>query len=187
MHTELGDRILIWGNSCSGKSTLAARLAEHLDLPMVELDALNWLPNWVGLNATDPERLLQRITAATAGDRWVVAGSYSEQSRQVIWPRVQTVIWLDLPRPLLLYRCLHRSWQRWRNQTLLWGTNYESFWQQLKVWEGENSLLWWVFTQHYRKRKQTLDYISDGTWNHAKVVRLDSVGAVARFLQTNDC
>ena len=63
------------GNSASGKSTLAKRLALVLDADFVELDALNWLPNWVGLNETDPEELLRRFEEATRGETWVVAGS----------------------------------------------------------------------------------------------------------------
>ena len=45
----VGRRIHVTGNSCSGKSTLASQLASTLDVPLVELDALNWQPGWVGL------------------------------------------------------------------------------------------------------------------------------------------
>ncbi|MGK0222536.1 MAG: adenylate kinase family enzyme [Limisphaerales bacterium] len=186
MSDTIGQRILVWGNSCAGKSTMAASLAEHFQYPWVELDALNWLPNWEGLNATDPDRLLNRMTEATQGDEWVVSGSYTAQSKVAFWPRVDTVIWIDLPRWLLLIRCLKRSWQRSRKQTLLWGTNRESFVTQLMVWRGEESLVWWVFTQHERKRIQTLDYIADGTWDDAHVIRLTSTQAVKAFLLDNN-
>ena len=56
----VGNRIHVIGNSSSGKSTLAARLAGALDAPLVELDAINWQPGWVGLNATDPEEFKRR-------------------------------------------------------------------------------------------------------------------------------
>lgn len=55
--TSVGRRIHVIGNSCAGKSTLGQRLARALDVPFVELDALNWQPGWVGLNATDPDEL----------------------------------------------------------------------------------------------------------------------------------
>jgi len=35
-------RIAVVGTSGSGKTTLARRLAAGLDLPFVELDAINW-------------------------------------------------------------------------------------------------------------------------------------------------
>ena len=37
---NLGRRIAVVGPMCSGKSTLAALLAERLGMPFVELDAL---------------------------------------------------------------------------------------------------------------------------------------------------
>ena len=46
---QIGRRIHVVGNSCSGKSSLGERLAAALQVPFVDLDALNWLPGWVGL------------------------------------------------------------------------------------------------------------------------------------------
>ena len=182
MPEVLGTRILIWGNSCAGKSSLAERLSEVLDLPCVDLDALNWLPGWVGLNTTDPARLHDRISQATAGDGWLVAGSYTTQSQATFWPRLQTIIWLDFPMWLLLLRVLRRSWQRWRSGELLWGTNYENFWDQLKVWRGKDSLIWWIVTQHQRKRRRTLDYIVDPTWGHIRFIRFRHVAEMESFV-----
>ena len=180
---SLGQRIHVMGNSCSGKSTLAARLGAHMNVPVVELDALNWLPNWVGLNATDPDELERRIRAATEGDAWVVAGSYTAFCRATFWPRLQTMIWLDLPRWQLLLRVLRRSWRRSRSQELLWGTNTESFWQQLKVWEREESLVWWIWTQYHRKRAQMLALMADPECAHFRVIRLTSSRELARYLE----
>ena len=39
-------RIVVIGNTCAGKSTLAAGLAKKLSVPFVDLDALYWEPNW---------------------------------------------------------------------------------------------------------------------------------------------
>ncbi len=107
--SHIGNRIHVIGNSSSGKSTLAARLAGALDAPLVELDAINWRPGWVGLNTTDPEELKRRIREATRGERWVVAGSYTRISQEIFWPRLDTVVWLDLPLPLLVWRFLRRT------------------------------------------------------------------------------
>ncbi len=179
----LGHRILVWGSSCAGKSTTAEQLAQQLDIPFVDLDALNWLPNWVGLNMTDPDRLVERITNATSGSAWVVAGSYTKQSQATFWPRLQTIIWLDLPLPLLLYRVLTRSWRRWRSKELLWGTNYENFWDQLKVWKGEKSLVWWIVTQHKRKRADVYRFMMDPQWSHIHFVRINNTQAIDLMLK----
>lgn len=183
MLSDLGQRIHVIGNSCSGKSTLAAQLGEALDLPVVELDALNWLPDWIGLNATDPDELERRIHEATAGDRFVVAGSYTAFSQRCFWPRLHTVIWLDLPMRVLVRRMLRRSWRRWRTKELLWGTNVERFWPQLAVWRGEDSLLWWIVTQHQRKRRQMLAFTADERWSHIRFVRLRSTPEIDELLR----
>ena len=39
-------RIAVIGATCSGKSTLARKLAKKLALDYIELDALQWGPNW---------------------------------------------------------------------------------------------------------------------------------------------
>ena len=177
----LGQRLLIVGNSCAGKSTLGTQLASVLNLPFVDLDALNWEPNWVGLNDTNPDELMRRMQNATEGDRWVVAGSYTKLSQQVFWPKLETIIWLDLPLHQLVGRMLKRSWKRWRTHELLWGTNYETFWPQLMVWRKEESLLWWIVTQYQRKRQQMLAYQTDPKWSHIRFIRLCSSAEIQEF------
>jgi adenylate kinase family enzyme len=57
-------RVAIIGTTGSGKSTLGERLAVRLGCPFIDLDALNWGPNWTAV--------------ALAGDCWVAAGNYSK-------------------------------------------------------------------------------------------------------------
>ena len=182
--SPVGRRIHIVGNTGAGKSTLSERLARILGASSVELDALNWTPNWVGLHATDPERLAGLIRAATAGEAWVVAGSYMSFSQRVFWPRLETVIWLDLPVSLLVWRILSRSWKRSRSRELLWGTNYERFWPQLMVWRKSDSLVWWAVTQQRRQRRNMLGCMADLRWSHVKFIRLTSQTEVDLFART---
>ena len=178
----LGRRINVLGNSCSGKSTLAEHLARVLDVPFVELDALNWEPNWVALNETDPERFKDRIREATSGDDWVVAGSYSTFSREIYWSKLETIIWLDLPLPTLVRRVLVRSWRRWRSQELLWGTNIERFWPHLKFWNKRDSLLAWILSVHYSRRRRLMGTMADPHWYHIRFIRIRSVSELDQLL-----
>jgi len=176
----IGRRIHITGNTSAGKSTLGMRLASALDAPFVELDALNWLPGWVALDHTDPPEFRRRIAEATAGDAWVVAGSYMTVSQPVFWDRLETVVWLDLPLSQILRRTVTRSWRRWRTKELLWGTNTESFVKHLRVW-SQDSLIWWAITQHRKKRRNLLAWQVDPRWSHIRFIRLRSSAEVEAF------
>lgn len=182
--SAIGQRVHVLGNSSSGKSTLGLRLSRALGVPFVELDALNWEPGWVGLNDTDPEELERRFRAATAGDGWVVAGSYTRFSQRTFWPRLQTVVLLDLPLLQLVWRMLTRSWKRWRSGEVLWGTNRERFWPQLMFWRKEDSLLWWIVTQHTRKRDRWVEYMADPRWSGIRFVRLTSSREIEAFVES---
>ena len=177
----VGRRVHVIGNSATGKSTLARRLALALDAEFVELDALNWLPGWVGLNETDPDELERRFEHATRGDAWVVAGSYTRFAKRTFWPRLDTVVWLDLPVPLLVWRVLRRSWRRWRTKELLWGTNFERFWPQLALWRKEDSLVYWIVSAQRRKREGMYAAMADPRWAHIRFLRLASVEEIETF------
>ena len=179
-----GRRIHVIGLSGSGKSTLAERLARALDMPFVDLDALNWLPGWVALNEQDPAELERRFRQATAGERWVTAGSYTGVAQRAFWPRLTTIVWLDLPVPLLVSRILRRSWRRWRSDELLWGTNRERFWLQLALWREQDSLVWLVATQQNRKRRNVKRTMTDPRWAHIHFVRLASQADVEALAET---
>src|SRR5690606_21363740 len=142
-------RIIVIGNTSAGKSTLAARLAERLDVPFVELDALYWKPDWV---EPETEEFRAVVRKATAGDAWVIAGNYQSKTEDLTWPRAETIVYLDYSLPLVLWRVLRRSWRRWRTQELLWGTNRESFWKHLTSWD--HSLLVWAVKSHGKHRRR---------------------------------
>ncbi len=55
-------KLIVVGTTSSGKSTLAERLANELGLEFIELDALNWGPNWT---AAGDELLRERVDQAT--------------------------------------------------------------------------------------------------------------------------
>ncbi len=184
-HSLIGRRIHVIGNTCAGKSTLATQVARRIDAAFVELDALNWLPNWIDLTQTDPQRFEQRVRDATAGDAWVVAGSYSEFCQRVFWPRLDTVVWLDLPLPTIVTRVVRRSIKRYRDKELLWGTNRERLWPQLKFWHHD-SLIHWAVSQSRRKRRWMLAQIFDPRWSQIRFIRLQTPREVAAFVARLD-
>ena len=105
-------RILILGRTGSGKTTLARELAAAIGVPHVELDALYFGPNF----STAPLPVLRdRTRTAIAGERWVTDGNKSAV-RDLVWPRADTVIWLDYPLVVSLWRLGKRA--LWRTSVL---------------------------------------------------------------------
>ncbi|MGB8213948.1 MAG: AAA family ATPase [Anaerolineales bacterium] len=141
-------RIVVVGVTGCGKSVLAEKLANKLGLDFIELDALYWKPGWV---ACADEEFHQRVEVATRAPAWALAGNYSK-TRDLVWPRTQAVIWLDYPFLLVFGRLWKRTWRRWLTQELLWGTNYERLWPQLKVWSKDSLFYWQVHS--YRRQKR---------------------------------
>lgn len=175
----IGTRIAVVGSSGSGKSTLASELAERLELPFVELDALYWKPGWVG---AEDDEFLGKIRAETAGDGWVVAGNYT-RTWPVYWPRVDTVVWLDLPLRVCLGRLVRRSWQRSRDRELLWGTNVERFWPQFKLWDPDASLLSWTVTRRGALERRVMEAATPAGLAPGRLVRLRSTEDVQEFVR----
>ena len=79
-----------WATADRARRRWPHGLAEALDADLVELDALNWEPGWVALNESDPEELERRFRAATGGERWMTAGSYTRLCQRAFWPRLDS-------------------------------------------------------------------------------------------------
>lgn len=175
--SAIGRRVIVIGNTSSGKSTLAAELARRLAVPFVELDALHWEPNWV---EADDQVFRERVRAATSDDGWVIAGNYQSKTQDLTWPRAETVVYLDYPLPVVLWRVLTRSWRRWRSRELLWGTNTESLWTHLTSWQ--DSLLVWAVRTHGKHRARWPELLTDPQWSHVRFVRLCAQRETDRWL-----
>ena len=67
------DRILVYGATGSGKSTMALALGERLDLPVTLVDDLAWDPDWVQVS---PEVFEARFRPRLESPSWVIDTVY---------------------------------------------------------------------------------------------------------------
>ncbi len=93
------ERILIVGCSGSGKTTLAGELGSLLELPIIHLDRLFWLPDW---QMVSREVFDERLAQALAESRWIIDGNY-DRTLPLRLSRCDTVIALDYSRVVCLY------------------------------------------------------------------------------------
>ena len=105
-------RILVLGRTGSGKTTLGRQLSTALNVPHVELDSLYFAPD---LTTAPLPVLRERTAAAVAGERWVTDGN-KRAVRDLVWPRADTVVWLDYPLYVSLWRLGKRA--IWRTSVL---------------------------------------------------------------------
>ena len=98
------NRVLIIGPCGSGKSTLARELAPRMGLPLVHMDQLGWQAGWI---ETEKAELNVRLAEAVAGEEWLIEGNYGSTLAPRL-ERADTVIYLDFPIHLCLWRLMRR-------------------------------------------------------------------------------
>ena len=177
--SELGPRIVVVGTSGSGKTTVARQLAAILGVTHVELDALNWEADWVGLNEHDPQEFRRRVEDAVRGEAWVVDGNYGIV-RDLVWPKATAVVWLDYPLWLALWRMAKRTIPRIVTKEPLWKGNTESFRTQFL---SRESLFLWVIKTHRRRHTTYPAALAQPEHAHLTVVRHRSPRETSTWLR----
>jgi adenylate kinase family enzyme len=170
-------RVAVVGNAGAGKSMLAARLARRLGVPHVELDAIFHLAGWRELPEDD---FCAEVTVATAADGWVVDGNYAAV-RDLVWARADTVVWLDLPRVLVMRRITWRTLRRAVTRRTLWNGNRERLRAMLST-DPERSIIRWSWVKHAEYRERYTAAMADPRWSRLTFVRITSPRAAERFL-----
>ncbi len=158
-------RIVVIGTTGTGKTTLASRMATRLGYPHFELDAFFWEPKWT--EAETPV-FRERVAKALEGEFWVVDGNYTSRAIDLIWPRADTLVWLDYSLPVTIWRLVARTLRRVVTQEELWSGNRERLWTQLFT---NQSLLLWAL-KSFGQHKRTFPILfSQPEYKHLTIVR----------------
>ena len=172
------NRISIVGSPGAGKSTLARALSEGRGRDWIELDRLYHMPGWT---PRDREELRADVAQRLQAPRWVVDGNYRSSVQDLVWAEAETVVWLDLPRRVVLPALLGRSLWRGALRQELWNGNRERLLNLAHPDPEENIFLWGV-TRFARYRERYLEAMMDPRWAHLQFIRLRSRAEVASFL-----
>ncbi len=165
-------RVLVAGASGAGKTRLAAAVAAARGLPHVELDALFHGPGWVPRPSfrSDVERL-------AAADHWVTEWQY-DAVRDLLAARAELLVWLDLPRTVVVRQLVRRTVVRRLQRRELWNGNREAALRTFLT-DPEHVVRWsWTTYAHTEPRVRALHEQRP----ELPVVRLRSRREVDRWL-----
>lgn len=171
------ERLWVVGPTGAGKSTVAAAIAQRLEIPLIDLDELFWRPGW---RKTPKDEFARTVEEALAGERWVVAGNYGAPEEGYT-RRVTAFVWLDLPLRVTFWRLVKRCVRRSVYGIPCCNGNRETL---LKTFWSWDSLLVWSLQTHYRYRRR----YARGLRRRGHV-RLESQAAVDAWLAVlpNEC
>jgi adenylate kinase family enzyme len=168
-------RVVVFGTTGSGKSWVAERLAGRTGLRVIELDALFWGRDW---QPAPIELFRHRVERETRDDGWIVVGNYG-QVRDLVWRPADTLVWLDLPLPLVMWRLARRTVWRVATREELWGTgNRETLGN---AFFSRQSILVWALKTH-RRNRQKFALECAFLAQEKRVVRLKTSREVERFV-----
>lgn len=163
--SDPGKKIAVVGTCGAGKTSFADAVSMRLELPHVELDRLHWAENWVEV----PDDVFRtRVCDALTSDRWIVDGNYGVV-RDLVWQRVESVVWLDYSFGVVMVRLLQRTLTRIILGAEIWHGNKETWYRQFCTRE---SILLWGISTYFRRRRDYLRLMQSAEYQHVNFVRL---------------
>ena len=162
-------KVLVIGSGGAGKTTLARLLAARLDIELIHLDSIYWNPGWVEMPKAE---WLQTVQDLIQREVWIMDGNYSGTFDLRI-PACDTVIFLDMPRLVCMWRVIKRLFLNWnQNRPELADECRERF---------NLAFLLWVWGYPRRTRPKVLAMLSEHS-KDKKIVILRSQRDVEEFL-----
>jgi adenylate kinase family enzyme len=165
-------RVLVNGASGSGKTTLAREVSARLGLPHTEIDALHHGPAW----QPRPE-FLDDVRRLAGSERWVAEWQYAA-ARPLLLERADLLVWLDLPRSLVMRQVTVRTLRRRLRREELWNGNREGpLW---RILVDDEHIIRWAWSTWHRATERAEAVLRDRP--ALPVVRLRSRSEVRRWL-----
>ncbi len=112
--TNLAKKIVIFGNSASGKSSLAKKLATKHQLAHLDLDTLAWLSTSVDNPIPQRQNIDVSVTEINAfisqHQNWVIEGCYSDLLEHTL-TKCNEIVFMNLPIELCIENAKNRPWE----------------------------------------------------------------------------
>jgi hypothetical protein len=126
------------------------------------------------------ELFRQRVEVTTASEGWIIAGNYG-QVRDLVWGRADTLIWLDFPLRIVLWRLARRTVRRIVAREDLWSTGNQESWRT--AFFSRHSILLWALKTHRKNGERFRADIDSGAWGELDVRVFRSPRQLDRWLR----
>jgi adenylate kinase family enzyme len=165
-------RVLVAGTSGAGKTTTAARIADILGIPHVEIDALFHGSDW-----TPRPSFVGDVRAFSAGPVWVTEWQY-RAVRAHLADRADLLVWLDLSRSLVMRQVIRRTLVRRLRRQELWNGNREPALSTILT--DREHIVRWAWNTHHKTHARVAHVMRQRP--DLCVVRLRNRKEVSRWL-----
>ncbi|HUQ34602.1 MAG TPA: DNA topology modulation protein [Pyrinomonadaceae bacterium] len=162
-------KVLVIGPGGAGKSTFANQLGKLLDVKVLHLDKFYWHPGWV---ETAKAEWLKTVEELLSRDAWIMDGNYSG-TLAARYRACDTVIFLDMPRRICLWRVLKRA--------LMYRKKSRPDMAEGCPEKLSGEFILWIWNYPSRTRPKVLSMLESNP-EEKKIVRLRSPSDVKRFL-----
>jgi adenylate kinase family enzyme len=145
-------------------------LFQITQIPLIPLDRYFWKPNWVEPTTEEWRSIVSKLVI---DDRWIMDGNYGG-TWDLRLPEVDTLIYLDFPTRICLYRVLKRTW-----------VNYGQVREDMNEGCPERfdwDFLHYVLTFRLRRRKKNLSIMEEQRKEGKQVFILKNPKEVEQFL-----
>ena len=165
-------RVLIYGVTGSGKTTLAARLSGITGLRWHSVDDLTWQPGWIEVPTEQQRSLIHGICQES---EWILDTAYGKWLDEPL-RRAELIVALDYQRWFSLQRLVRRTLARLFDGRLICNGNRET----LREIISSDSIIVWHFKSFRRKRERIRQWMTDP--DAPPVHRLTSARQTERWL-----
>lgn len=149
--------IVVCGGPGNGKTTLARTLAARRGIEHIELDSLFHVTDFGSESpAAFRAALIGRMQAAPNG--WVMCGNYVSILEHLHIEQADTLVFLDLPKRVVMARVVRRTLRRVLTRERLYGNEVRESFDNLWRWDPEKNIIRWTWVNHrvYRQRTPRL-------------------------------
>lgn len=168
-------RISIVGTTGSGKTTLATALSAQSGYPVTDIDDLYWRPGW---QRAEQNEFLESVARAASGEKWYIVGNY-RQARTLVWPRADTVVWIDYSFPRTFWQLLRRCIDNILNGNFVCNGNQET----LRLFFSRKNIMLWLFQTYGARRRELSGLMSKNKYPGLRFIRLKNPQETSAFIK----